>query len=91
MALEFVAPEFYIFIGQSSTPPALKIIEGRYLFLSYTELTMTDATFFPAAGGMFNILKGQQSPVFPEYKGAFIYDIKFQKWGQMTNNTVESA
>ena len=91
MALEFVAPELYTFIRQSSNPPALKIIEGRYLFISYAELTLTDATFFPLPGGTFNLAKGQSVPVYPAYKGAFVYDIRLQKWGQMTNNVVEPA
>ena len=87
--LSFVTPEFYRYVRQSTLPIAIKVIEGRYLFIMFVELTESDATFFPPTGGTFNLLKGQKAPVYPEYKGAFVYDMKYNKWGRMAHNVVE--
>ena len=87
--IEFVTPEFYRFVKQSRSPVALKVIEGRYLFVIYVELTMTDATFIAPAGGNFNIAAGQKAPIYPEYRGAFVYDMKRERWGSMAHNEEE--
>lgn len=87
--LEFVTPEFYRYVRQSTLPIALKVIEGRYLFIMFVELTESDATFFPPSGGNFNIAAGQAAPIYPEYLGAFVYDTKYKKWGRMAHNAVE--
>jgi len=86
--LEMIAPEFWSYLKQSSKPPALKVVEGRYLFVQYEELTQGDATFFPREG-TFNLLKGKAVEGFRDFQGAFVYDMKYNKWGHMDCSPVE--
>ena len=48
--LEFVTPEFYRYVRQSTRPIALKVIEGRYLFIMFVELTSRTLHSFSAGG-----------------------------------------
>lgn len=91
MAIQFITPEFYRYIEQSRHPVAIKVIEGRYLFIQFVELTESDATFFPPAGGTFNLLAGEKAPVYPTFMGAFVYDTRLNKWGRYASNVDEGA
>jgi hypothetical protein len=87
--LEFVTPELYRYVKQSAQAIAIKVIEGRYLFIVFVELTESDATFFPPAGGNFNLQAGRKAPIYPAFNGAFVYDTKYNRWGRMAHNAVE--
>ena len=89
MAIEFVVPEFYNYIRQSDKPIAIGIIEGRYLFVYFVQLTETDATFFPQVGSTFNLLNGKKLQGFQNFIGAMIYDIHYKKWGRYADNAQE--
>lgn len=61
------------------------------MFIAFEELTESDATFFPPVGGNFNLSVGQKAPVYPDFKGAMVYDTKFNKWGRYASNVDEGA
>ena len=88
MALEFIAPEIWGYLKQSNKPLALKVIESRYLFIQYEELTQGDATFFPRPG-TFNILVGSKQTEYRNFQGAFVYDMRYQKWGHLDVSPTE--
>lgn len=97
--VEQVFPELTEYLKERRATIALECLNARYLFIQVADADVLNgyqssySDEFPAAPAalpsVFNMQELASENWFPTFKGAFVYDLRLQKWGKFVGDYIK--